>query len=172
MESPADNYFSLFDLDERFDIDVATLEQKLLEKISKTHPDKFLFGSKEEVELATKKTALLNEAYQILSDPIKRAKYILIKHSYLNDEQDLKMPQKLLIESMGKMDALQLSESYQDVLKLLDNALQEKLEKLKEIQYYFIENNYQKSLEIYVELKFITRFLSEIENKIHNFGPR
>ena len=71
------NYFQLFGLEIQFTIDLdklSTLYQTLQKKV---HPDRFAHGSNQEQMLAVKKSTLINDAYQTLKKPLKRAQYLL-----------------------------------------------------------------------------------------------
>jgi molecular chaperone HscB len=71
------NYFTLFDLEESYDIPVEGLKQKFYELSRRFHPDFFSARSAEEQKLACDNTAYLNTALRVLSDPLKRAEYLL-----------------------------------------------------------------------------------------------
>ncbi|MBA6224447.1 co-chaperone HscB [Colwellia sp. MB02u-18] len=71
------NYFQLFGLEIQFTIDLdklSTIYQTLQKKV---HPDRFAHGSNQEQMLAVKKSTLINDAYQTLKKPLKRAQYLL-----------------------------------------------------------------------------------------------
>jgi molecular chaperone HscB len=71
------NYFQLFGLEIEFVIDLpklSTLYQALQKKV---HPDRFAHASSQEQMLAVKKSTLVNDAYQTLKNPLKRAQYLL-----------------------------------------------------------------------------------------------
>lgn len=71
------NYFQLFGLEIQFTIDLtrlSTLYQTLQKKV---HPDRFAHASSQEQMLAVKKSTLINDAYQTLKNPLKRAQYLL-----------------------------------------------------------------------------------------------
>ncbi len=71
------NYFQLFGLEVQFTIDLtrlSTLYQTLQKKV---HPDRFAHASSQEQMLAVKKSTLINDAYQTLKNPLKRAQYLL-----------------------------------------------------------------------------------------------
>ena len=71
------DYFQLFGLENQFDLDLAKLST-LYQTLQKTvHPDRFAHGSSQEQMLAIKKSTLINDAYQTLKSPLKRAQYIL-----------------------------------------------------------------------------------------------
>ena len=71
------NYFELFGLEIQFAIDLtrlSTLYQTLQKKV---HPDRFAHASSQDQMLAVKKSTLINDAYQTLKNPLKRAQYLL-----------------------------------------------------------------------------------------------
>jgi len=71
------NYFQIFNLEEKFSIALDGLTERY-QAIQKTvHPDKFAHASKQEQLIAVKKSTLVNDAYQTLKNPIKRAEYML-----------------------------------------------------------------------------------------------
>jgi len=71
------NYFSFFKLPIKYHLDLSSLEAKFYELSRKFHPDFFSQASEVERRYSTDKTSMLNDAYRILKDPIKRANYLL-----------------------------------------------------------------------------------------------
>lgn len=71
------NYFELFGLDIEFNIDVAKLSAIYQTLQKKVHPDRFAHASSQDQMLAVKKSTLINDAYQTLKKPLKRAQYLL-----------------------------------------------------------------------------------------------
>jgi molecular chaperone HscB len=71
------NYFSLFDLEPAFDLDLNILSQRYRVIQSQIHPDKFSGGSDQSQRLALQYASRVNEALHCLKDPLERAKYLL-----------------------------------------------------------------------------------------------
>ncbi|MBL4911068.1 MAG: co-chaperone HscB [Alteromonadaceae bacterium] len=71
------NYFDLFALPHSFEIDLAKLSAAFQSLQKMAHPDKFAHASSQQQLLAVQKSANINDAYQILKTPIKRAEYML-----------------------------------------------------------------------------------------------
>jgi molecular chaperone HscB len=71
------DYFALFGLSRRYALDGAALKEKFLELSRKFHPDFYAGKSEPERELARDNSAYLNAAFRTLTDPIKRAEYLL-----------------------------------------------------------------------------------------------
>jgi molecular chaperone HscB len=71
------NYFSFFGLPRKLNLDVPGLEREFYELSRKLHPDLNARADKREQEWSLEQSSLLNDAYRILKDPIKRTQYLL-----------------------------------------------------------------------------------------------
>ena len=70
-------HFALFDLQPGFNLDLDQLAVRYRELARGVHPDRFADASEREQRLALEQSAGLNEAYQTLKNPSKRARYLL-----------------------------------------------------------------------------------------------
>jgi molecular chaperone HscB len=73
----AGDYFSVFGLVPALDLDLGMLEHQFHKLSRKLHPDRFARASVNEKEWSLADTALLNDAYRTLKDPIRRTEYLL-----------------------------------------------------------------------------------------------
>ena len=71
------DYFGFFDLPRNLAIDLKDLEKRFYALSRKYHPDLHARKSPQEREQAEESTALLNDAYRVLRDPIARSGYLL-----------------------------------------------------------------------------------------------
>jgi molecular chaperone HscB len=71
------DFFSVFGLEHRLNIDLAALEQEFHRLSRRLHPDRFTRASENEKEWSLADTALLNDAYRTLKDPLRRTEYLL-----------------------------------------------------------------------------------------------
>lgn len=74
---PGGDYFSVFSLVPALDLDLGMLEHQFHKFSRKLHPDRFARASANEKEWSLADTALLNDAYRTLKDPIRRTEYLL-----------------------------------------------------------------------------------------------
>lgn len=74
--SPAD-YFQALELPEQLSIDRKDLETRFYRLSRTLHPDRFARATPEEQQRALDASALLNDAYRALRDPVSRAEYLL-----------------------------------------------------------------------------------------------
>lgn len=77
---PGGDYFSVFSLVPGLDLDLGMLEHQFHKLSRKLHPDRFARASANEKEWSLADTALLNDAYRTLRDPIRRTEYLLKLH--------------------------------------------------------------------------------------------
>ena len=71
------DYYQVFDLDRGFLLDTVSLEREFHRLSRKLHPDRFARASENEKEWSLADTALLNDAYRTLKDPLRRTEYLL-----------------------------------------------------------------------------------------------
>jgi molecular chaperone HscB len=74
------DYFSVFGLEPRLNVDLSALEQEFHRLSRKLHPDRFARAGENEKQWSLADTALLNDAYRTLKDPIHRTEYLLKLH--------------------------------------------------------------------------------------------
>jgi molecular chaperone HscB len=73
----AGDFFQVFGLPRAFHVDLETLERDFHRLSRKLHPDRFARASEQEREWSLADTALLNDAYRTLKDPLHRTEYLL-----------------------------------------------------------------------------------------------
>jgi molecular chaperone HscB len=71
------DYYQVFGLDRSFLLNAAPLEREFHRLSRKLHPDRFARAAAQEQEWSLAATALLNDAYRTLRDPIQRTEYLL-----------------------------------------------------------------------------------------------
>ncbi len=112
------DYFAFFELPRSLALDLKDLEKRFYKLSRQWHPDLFARKSPAEQEQALEATAVLNDGYRVLRDPIARALYVLKQEGFDVGEQGTKdVPPELLEEvfelnmaleelRMGDTDAL------------------------------------------------------------------
>ncbi len=74
------NYFEALGIDEQLAIDPKILESSFYTLSRKWHPDRFARASAADQQRALDFSALLNDAYRTLREPVGRAEYVLELH--------------------------------------------------------------------------------------------
>lgn len=73
----SDNYFQLFQLPHSFQLDLAELKGRYRRLQLELHPDKHASSDSRQQRLSVQLTAQLNQAFDTLKSPLKRAEYML-----------------------------------------------------------------------------------------------
>ena len=84
---PGGDYFQVFGLQRGFEIDLGALETEFHRLSRKVHPDRFARATESERQFSLADTALLNDAYRTLKDPIARTQYLLTLEGIQLEEQ-------------------------------------------------------------------------------------
>ncbi|MEI6730052.1 MAG: Fe-S protein assembly co-chaperone HscB [Pseudomonadota bacterium] len=92
------NYFSIFNLDVGFDLNLAELEKIYFSKQREFHPDRLVGKSPSERTAAISQSMSVNSAYETLKSPLKRIWHILNLEGIEQDK--IKPDNKILIEIM------------------------------------------------------------------------
>ena len=101
------NYFELFGLPATYDLDVGDLTGRYRDLARQVHPDRFAAGLEQERRIAVQTTALLNEAFQTLKDPVARARYLLqLRGVELGEGTETAMDAVFLSEQMELRERL------------------------------------------------------------------
>ena len=136
----ADSDFALFALPERFRQDRAALDVRWKELQREAHPDRHAAQGAAAQRVAMQWSVRINEAYQRLKDPLKRAAYLCEQRGApINAESNTAMPTAFLMQQMqwrealdeaateGELDALaiELSAARAQVLAGIERLLDE-----------------------------------------------
>ncbi|MEW6562107.1 MAG: Fe-S protein assembly co-chaperone HscB [Pseudomonadota bacterium] len=102
------DYFTLFGLPGRFELDKPVLEQQYRSLQAQVHPDKFAHLPESERRLSMQWATRVNEAYQTLRSPLNRARYLLRLHGVdTQEETNTAMPAEFLIDQMEWREAIE-----------------------------------------------------------------
>ena len=122
------NHFELFQLPQRFEVDMNALDSAFHEIQGRVHPDKFAHASDAEKRVAMQWATRANEAYRTLRSPLKRATYLCELHGVeLESESNTAMPAGFLMQQMEWREALDDARAAKDMdaLDALDAELRE-----------------------------------------------
>jgi len=120
------NHFELFHLPQHFAIDMPALDKAYREVQNRVHPDKFVSAGNSEKRIAMQWATRVNDAYQTLKSPFKRAAYLCELNGVdLQIESNTAMPSEFLMQQMEWREALEDAKSMHklDALEKLDSEL-------------------------------------------------
>jgi molecular chaperone HscB len=126
----AQDFFGLFGLPARFQLDGAQLDAQYRALQAQVHPDKFSHLSETERRLAMQWATRVNEAYQTLRKPISRARYLLaLRGVDTQEETNTAMPVDFLMAQMEWREAVEEAKQAADAdaLAELERRLQHEM---------------------------------------------
>jgi len=161
------NHFDLFGLARFCQIDIAQLEQQYRALQALVHPDKSAHLPDAEQRLAMQRATLVNEAYQTLRNPLRRARYLLSLYGVdLQEENNTVMPPDFLLAQMEWREAISEAQRTRDATALdkLETRLHRETRELENRLTVKIdtEKNYAAAAELVRKLRFMEKLAEEI----------
>lgn len=77
LQRPTPDYYEFFGFEHRLSLDVEELDRRFYSLSRRLHPDLFFRAMPREQQFSLEATAILNDAYRTLRDPVSRAEYLL-----------------------------------------------------------------------------------------------
>jgi molecular chaperone HscB len=163
--------FELFGLPRRFAQDTEQLAQRWRELQAKVHPDRFATEGAAGQRVAMQWAVRVNEAYQRLKDPVKRAAYLCeLQGQPVDAERNTAMPVNFLTRQMAWREALEDARSPAEVETLADEVAGSRRESIDLLQRLLDEQgNFPEAARQIRALMFIERFSHDVERQIDTF---
>lgn len=161
------NFFQLFGITESYQLDTAVLEQQYRTLQSQVHPDKFAHLSEAEQRVSMQSSTRVNEAYQTLRNPIKRARYLLLLRGVdTQEETNTAMPVEFLMQQMEWREAIEEAQHAKDsgALEELEMRAQHEMHELQKQLAVKIDgdHDYQAAAGMVRKLRFMEKLAEEI----------
>jgi molecular chaperone HscB len=164
--------FELFGLPERFAQDRAAIDARWKELQREAHPDKFAAQGTAAQRIALQWSVRINEAYQRLKDPLKRAAYLCeLRGAPINAESNTAMPPAFLMQQMEWRESLEDAsgegalDELSDELSVARKQAIARLEDLLDVQ-----GDAAAAAQQVRALMFIERFGQDIEARYEQLG--
>jgi len=100
------DFFEFYELPVQFHPDLNAIKSKFYANSKKFHPDFYANESEEKQQEVLELSTLNNKAYQTLSHPQKRLKYVLELNGVVATDEGYQLPQSFLMEMMDINEAL------------------------------------------------------------------
>ena len=164
--------FELFGVPQRFAQDRAALDARWKDLQREAHPDKFAAQGAAAQRVAMQWSVRINEAYQRLKDPLKRASYLCeLNGAPINAEKNTAMPHDFLVQQMQWREALDDAETAEDFEEIASQAALNGREKLSTIERLLdADRDFPAAARQVRSLMFIERFASEVDARIDLLG--
>jgi molecular chaperone HscB len=167
-----DTDFELFAIPATFAQDRAALDARWKELQREAHPDRFAAQGAAAQRVAMQWSARINEAYQRLREPIRRAGYLCeLNGAPINAENNTAMPQDFLMRQMDWREALEDAGDAAALDKLRDEVQASRARALSSLDWLIDEKgDYPAAARQVRALMFIERFAQDIEDRSDQLG--
>lgn len=164
--------FELFGLPERFAQDSVAIDARWKELQREVHPDKFAAQGATAQRIAMQWSVRVNEAYQRLRSPLKRAAYLCeLRGAPINAESNTAMPAEFLIQQMAWREALEEAGSEAGLEHVSAQLAKARADTLGRIEGLLDETGDAAAAAKQVRaLMFIERFAHDVEARFDELG--
>lgn len=168
------NPFALFDLPVQFQIDNSELSERYLALQKQLHPDNFAHKSSSEQLAAVQQSADVNDALNILKDPILRAEAIIEIHTgeAKNLEEKSMRDVDFLMQQLEWHEKLETIEHRRDETELTRFLKQIKTEQksvLEQLEVQLNEQQWKNANSLADKLRYFKKLIIQIEKVEEKF---
>lgn len=167
-----DNYFSLLQCPQRFAIDLQALEDAWRRACANTHPDRFATATEAEKRVALQWAARVNQAYQVLKDPISRASYLCeLAGVSIDADNNTAMDPAFLMEQLQWREAVDEAAATPDPQQALTPLLQQVQAKAKAQQQQLCQaldqaGDYEQARRLVRQAMFLAKLQNDIQQRL------
>ncbi len=164
--------FELFGLPQRFAQERARIDERWKELQREAHPDKFTAQGSAAQRVALQWSVRINEAYQRLKDPLKRAEYLCeLRGAPIEAHSNTAMPREFLMEQMEWREALDEAEGEEELEALSDRVTTRRRDMIARIgELLDVRDDPAAAAQQVRALMFIERFGAEVESRLAQLG--
>lgn len=170
------NFFELFNLPAQFDVDGKALDTAYRDIQRLVHPDRFVTASEAEKRAAVQYASLVNDAYQTLKDPMKRAGHLCaLNGAPMDNDAHIQMDPLFLMEQMTWRERLEDAQDSgnREALQVLDEeqtVLREK--QLMVVKEHLDARHFKEAATEIHKLMFLNRFGEDIRRAIDGLASK
>jgi len=167
------NDFELFGLTQVFAQDRTLLDARWKELQREAHPDKFAAQGTAAQRIAMQWSVRINEAYQRLKDPLKRAAYLCeLAGSPINAHSNTAMPTEFLMQQMEWREALDAAKSVAELGELSAEVEQSRQDLLQQCGVLLDSKHaFADAVAPVRALMFIDKFALDLNRRVDALAP-
>lgn len=166
------NDFEIFDVPAQFALDRAALDERWKNLQREAHPDRFTTADALAQRQAMQWSVRINEAYQRLKDPLKRAAYLCeLNGAPIQAENNTAMPAAFLMQQMQWREELEEAHSLQDLEQMASDVAQTRRSMLQGLQHTAdVQRDFAALAQQVRALMFVERFARDVETRLDQLG--
>jgi molecular chaperone HscB len=160
--------FELFEIPAQFAQDRSVLDTKWKDLQREAHPDKFAAQGAAAQRIAMQWSVRINEAYNRLKDPLKRATYLCeLNGAPIQAHTNTSMPTAFMMMQIEWRETLEEAETLDELEEIELQTANYKREKLSKIEQFIdVKHDYVAAANEVRALMFVARFVGEIEARL------
>lgn len=163
-----DDDFTLFGLPAQFVLDRAVLDTRWKALQAEVHPDRFVLQGAAAQRVAMQWAVRVNEAYQRLKDPLKRAAYLCEQHgTSVQADHNTAMPTDFLMQQMTWREELEAAPDVRTAEQLAQRVQADRQARLAVLAQTLDRDQDWLLASVQVRaLMFLDRFLTDVNQRI------
>jgi molecular chaperone HscB len=160
--------FELFEIPVQFAQDGTVLANKWKDLQREAHPDKFAAQGAAAQRIAMQWSVRINEAYNRLKDPLKRATYLCeLNGASIEAHTNTAMPPAFMMMQIEWREALDEAETSEELEVIEMQTANYKQEQLSKIEHFIdFKQDFLAAANEVRALMFVARFVGEIEARL------
>ncbi|OEJ65212.1 Fe-S protein assembly co-chaperone HscB [Magnetovibrio blakemorei] len=167
VQAPASvDHFARLGMEPTFDVDVAALDRLYFDLQRQLHPDRFATKAPKEKALSQRQATALNDAYEVLKNPLMRADYLvhLLGIDVLPEGCNLVHDQSILMEAMEMREKLMMADT-QDALNAIQRETKTEIDDvLSALSLAFAGHDIQGACRLTTRLKYLDKMMGEVRH--------
>jgi molecular chaperone HscB len=164
--------FELFGIERRFAQDRAALDACWRALQAEVHPDRFAAEGAVAQRVAVQWAVRINEAYQRLKDPLRRAAYLCeLAGVPVNAEDNTAMPSGFLVQQLEWREALDEARTAAQVEALADDVRERRAAAFAQLAGTIdVRADWKAAAQQVRALMFIERFAEDVDHRLEALG--
>lgn len=164
--------FELFDLPRGYQLDRTVLDERWKALQREVHPDRHAAADAQTQRQAMQWSVRINEAYQRLKDPLRRAAYLCELHGVpIQAENNTSMPEAFLMQQMEWREALEEASSADAIEDLADEVAEARRKLLAALQQTAdVQHDWPVLAGQVRALMFVERFARDVSGRLEQLG--
>ncbi len=166
------DHFARLGLTRTFDIDASRLDQGYFDAQRRLHPDRFATRTPRERAFSQLQAVSLNEAYETLKDPIRRAEYLITLNGgeVVPEGCSLVNEQGLLVEVMERREELAEAETVAAVEALEVDATADFGRCVEALSIAFASDDLANAARLTTRMRYLSKFMQECRSRRARLG--
>jgi len=166
------NDFEIFGVVPAFALDRDALDQRWKDLQREAHPDRFAAADAQTQRQAMQWSVRINEAYQRLKDPLKRAAYLCeLNGAPVQAENNTAMPAAFLMQQMQWREDLEEARESEDLERMATEVASARQQMLGDLQRTAdVQRDFAALAGQVRALMFVERFGRDVENRLDQLG--